>query len=350
MSAPVQTPSSDVTADFDANAAARYLRDHINGFGGDFRITRFEGGQSNPTYRIDSSGRSYVLRKKPAGQLLPQAHAVDREYRVLAALHPAGVPVARPVLYCDDATVIGTPFYIMDFVEGRTFWDPTLPMLPPAERAAVWDDFNRVIALLHSVDYRAVGLADYGRTGNFIERQVKRWSAQYRAAETEHIEAMDKLIAWLPEHMPTDDATTVVHGDLRLDNVIFHPTQPRVIALLDWELSTLGHPMADLAYHVMTWRLTAAQFRGLRGSNLEELGIPSEDEYLQAYFRRVGRAAVARADWEFYMAFSMFRLAAILQGIAKRAQDGTAASATARETGARARPIAQAAWQQVESL
>lgn len=236
MSAPVQTTSSDVTADFDADPAARYLRDHINGFGGDFRITRFKCGQSNPTYRIDSSGRIYVLRKKPAGQLLPQAHAVDREYRVLAALHPAGVPVARPVLYCDDATVIGTPFYIMDFVETRIFWDPTLPMLPPAERAAVWDDFNRVIALLHTVDYQAVGLADHGCSGNFIERQVKRWSAQYRTAETEHIETMDKLIAWLPENMPSDDVTTVVHGDLRLDNVIFHPTQPRVIALLDWEL------------------------------------------------------------------------------------------------------------------
>lgn len=327
-----------------------YLRRHIDGYHGHLKVDRFKGGQSNPTYLLQAGSARYVLRKKPDGVLLPSAHAIDREFRVINALRNSDVPVAPARCYCADDTVIGTPFYVMDFVEGRVFWDPTLPGLARADRAAVWDDVNRVVAALHSVEPAAVGLADYGRQGNYFERQITRWSQQYRASETEPIEAMHKLMAWLPKRTPPADETRIVHGDLRLDNLMFHPTEPQVVAMLDWELSTLGHPLADLAYHVMTWRLSAAEFRGMAGADLLALGIPGEAEYLKRYCERTARAPIDPAQWEFCMAFSMFRLAAILQGIARRALDGTAASADALETGRKARPIAEAAWRQVEAL
>jgi len=338
-----------MSTELDARALDAYLEQHIEGYRGPLAIERFEGGQSNPTYRLTTPGKRYVLRKKPDGMLLPSAHAVDREYRVITALAGSDVPVAKTYCYCDDPAVIGTPFYVMDCVEGRIFWDPTLPELSRAERGAAWDDFNRVVAALHRVDYQAIGLADFGRPGNYFERQIGRWTKQYRASETERIAAMDRLIAWLPQNIPPGDEASIVHGDLRLDNMMFHPTEPRILAVLDWELSTIGHPLADLSYHAITWRLTAEQFRGMAGQDLASLGIPGEEEYLRTYCRRVGRDPIDPAHWQFYLAFSLFRLAAILQGIAKRALDGTAASAQALETGRRARPIAEAGWALVES-
>ncbi len=342
--------STAATAALNLPQLESWLCTNIPGFRPPAVLQRFKGGQSNPTYLMtDGAGTRYVLRKKPDGELLPSAHAVDREYRVIAALGGSEVPVARALGYCADASVIGTAFYVMAFVEGRVLWDPALPDCDRAERTAIYDDMNRVVAALHRVDPAAVGLADYGRSGNFFERQIGRWTRQYQASATEPIPAMERLIEWLPAHVPPDDETGIFHGDLRIDNMIFHPTEPRVLALLDWELSTLGHPLADFAYHALPWRLTAAQFRGMAGTDYASLGIPDERSYLDAYCRRTGRAPVDPAHWEFYLAYSMFRLAAILQGILKRSMDGTASSAEARETGARARPIAEAAWRQVEA-
>ncbi|RZI78414.1 MAG: phosphotransferase family protein [Variovorax sp.] len=334
----------------DSRQLGSWLAANVSGFVPPVSLERFQGGQSNPTYLVtDGAGARYVLRKKPEGELLPSAHAVDREFRVMAALGDSEVPVARALGYCGDAGVIGTPFYVMAFVEGRVLWDPALPGSDNTERTAIYDEMNRVIAALHRIDPAAVGLADYGRSGNFFERQIGRWTRQYQASVIEPIAAMERLIEWLPAHVPPSDETRVFHGDLRLDNMIFHPTEPRVLAVLDWELSTLGHPLADFAYHALPWRLTAAQFRGMAGADYAALGIPDERSYLNAYCRRTGRAPVDPAHWEFYLAYSMFRLAAILQGILKRAADGTASSAQAKETGARARPIAEAAWRQVEA-
>ena len=305
------------------------------------------GGQSNPTYLLTSGEQRYVLRRKPPGVLLPSAHAVDREYRVMHALAGSAVPVPRMHLLCRDAGVIGTDFYVMDFVPGRSFRDPALPGLSNAERTALYDEMNRVIAALHQVDVAAVGLTDYGRPGAYLQRQIDRWTKQYRASETERIEAMERLIGWLPQHVPTDDETTLVHGDFRIDNLIFHATEPRVLAVLDWELSTLGHPLADLAYHCMTWRVTAEEFRGMKGADLPALGIPDEAAYVAAYCRRTGRDGIA--DWDYYLAFNMFRMAAILQGIYARALAGSAASADALQTGRQAAPMAKAGWRQVEA-
>ena len=332
---------------FDVDALAAYLRDRL-GTNGGLSVVPLTGGQSNPTFLLDAGGQKLVLRKKPAGVLLPSAHAVDREFRVISALHGSDIPVARPYLYCDDAQVIGTPFYVMAHVDGRQLPDPSLPGLANDERRAIWNEFGRVVAALHVFDYAANGLADFGKPGSYFERQIQRWTRQYRAAETERIDAMDRLIEWLPDNIPDADETALVHGDLRIDNLIFDRGSPRILAVLDWELSTLGHPLADLAYHVMTWRLTSAQFRGMAEHDLAALGIPSEREYLRWYCERTGRAAIDPREWEFCMAFSMFRLAAILQGIAKRAIEGTAASDTAAETGARARTIAQAGWTQAQ--
>jgi aminoglycoside phosphotransferase (APT) family kinase protein len=319
-----------------------------------FRIAsleQFKGGQSNPTYCISAAdGRRFVLRRKPPGKLLPSAHAVDREFRVIQALHPTGFPVARPHLLCEDESVIGTAFYVMDFVDGRVLWDQALPGMSKAERAAVWDELNRVIAWLHSIDYRDVGLESFGKPGNYIERQVARWTKQYRASETERIEAMDSLIAWLPKNIPPETATTVVHGDFRLDNAIYHPSEPRILAVLDWELSTLGDPLADFAYHCMSWHIPPGQFRGIAGLDLAALGIPSEAEYVARYCERTGRREIDSAHWDFYMAYNLFRIAAILQGIRKRVVDGTAASAHAQEAGARARPMAELGWKQAEKI
>jgi aminoglycoside phosphotransferase (APT) family kinase protein len=320
----------------------------------DFRIAaleQFKGGQSNPTYRLTAAdGKKYVLRRKPPGKLLPSAHAVDREYRVISALHPIGFPVARPHVLCEDETVIGTAFYVMDYVEGRVLWDQALPGMTRAERAAIWDELNRVIAWLHSVDYRAVGLESFGKAGNYIERQVARWSRQYQASETEPIEAMNNLIAWLPKNIPPETGTAVVHGDFRLDNVIYHAAEPRILAVLDWELSTLGDPLADFAYHCMSWHIPPGQFRGIAGLDLPHLGIPTEKEYVARYCERTGRSGIDPAHGDFYMAYNLFRIAAILQGIMKRVVDGTAASAHAREAGMRARPMAELGWKQAEKI
>ena len=334
----------------DTARLAQWMRTHVEGFSGELQAEKFKGGQSNPTFMLSAGGRKYVLRRKPPGKLLPSAHAVDREYKVISALAVTDVPVARTWALCEDDGVIGTMFYIMDYVDGRIMWDPSLPGMGPVERGAIFNEMNRVIAALHQVDYTAVGLADYGKPDKYLERQVARWSKQYRASETERIEAMDKLIDWLPQNIPAGEETSVVHGDFRLDNTVFHPTEPRILAVLDWELSTLGHPLADFAYHCMTWRLSPGQFRGLAGYDLATLGIPAEAEYVATYCQRTGRASIPARDWEFYMAFNMFRLAGIAQGIMARALQGNASSAEAIETGKRARPLAEEAWRQVERL
>ncbi len=314
-------------------------------------IRQFKGGQSNPTYRLRAKdGRNYALRRKPPGRLLPSAHAVDREYRVISALHPTGFPVARPLVLCEDESVIGTVFYVMDCVEGRVLWDQSLPGMSKAERAAVWDELNKTIAQLHRVDYRSVGLEGFGKPGSYIERQVARWSRQYQASQTEPIEAMDRLIAWLPDNIPPESATTVVHGDFRLDNAIFHPTEPRILAVLDWELATLGDPLADFAYHCMSWHIPPGEFRGIAGLDLTSLGIPSEKEYVARYCERTQRNSIDPSHWDFYMAYNLFRIAAILQGIMKRVVDGTAASVHARDAGMRARPMAELGWKQAEKI
>ena len=333
---------------FDVASLERYMRANVEGFSGALEVEQFKGGQSNPTFMLKAGGKSYVLRRKPPGKLLPSAHAVDREYRVITALHGTEVPVARTYCLCEDESVIGTIFYIMDYVHGRVLWDQTLPGMTPQQRRAIFEEMNRVIAALHRVDYERVGLADYGKPGNYIERQINRWIKQYRASETERIEAMENLIEWLPKNIPAGDETTIVHGDYRLDNTIFHPTEARMLAVLDWELSTLGHPLADFAYHCMYWRLTAGEFRGIAGVDLKSLGIPAEEEYVEMYCRRTGRGGIEH--WDFYLAYNMFRLAGILQGIMGRVKDGTAASAHAAEQGKRARPMAEAGWRQVEKI
>jgi aminoglycoside phosphotransferase (APT) family kinase protein len=333
---------------FDVASLERYLTAHIHDLRGPLEVEQFKGGQSNPTFLLKAGTRRYVLRRKPPGKLLPSAHAVDREYRVITALRGSDVPVARTCCLCEDESVIGTAFYVMDFVDGRVLWDQTLPGMTREQRRAVFEELNRVIAALHRVNYVKAGLADYGKPGNYIERQVNRWIRQYRASETEHIEAMENLIEWLPKNIPPGDETTIVHGDYRMDNVIFHPTEPRILAVLDWELSTLGHPLADFAYHCMTWRLTGGEFRGIGGVDLKALGIPTEEEYVEMYCRRTGRSTIP--NWDFYMAYNMFRLAGILQGIMGRVKDGTAASAYAAEQGKRARPMAEAGWRQVERI
>ena len=333
---------------FDLDKLDRYLRDHIEGYRGPLQAEQFRGGQSNPTFLLRTPERRYVLRRKPPGKLLPSAHAVDREYRVISAVHGAGIPVARTHTLCMDDAVIGTAFYVMQYVEGRVLWDGSLPGVPREQRRAIYEELNRVIAALHQVDYTAIGLSDFGKPGNYLERQIARWSKQYRASETERIEAMESLMEWLPQHIPAGDHTCIVHGDYRLDNVIFHASEPRILAVLDWELSTLGHPLADFAYHCMAWRLMPGEFRGIGGLDLATLGIPSEEEYVAMYCRRTGRSTIP--NWDYYLAYNMFRLAAILQGIMGRVVDGTASSQHAIESGRRARPMAEAGWRQVERI
>ena len=335
---------------FDTASLDAFMRNHVEGFRGPLQVEQFKGGQSNPTYRITTQGRRYALRKKPPGKLLPSAHAVDREYKVIRALSKVGFPVARPYALCEDDSVIGTAFYVMDCVEGRVLWDQSLPGMSKSERRAIWDELNRVIALLHSIDYKAVGLEGFGKAGSYIERQVGRWSKQYQASETQKIEAMDNLIAWLPKNVPASDETTIVHGDYRLDNTVFHPAEPRMLAVLDWELSTLGDPLADFSYHCMSWHIPPGKFRGIEGLPLEELGIPLEREYVEAYFKRSGRKGVEPSVWDYYMAYNLFRIAAICQGIAKRVLEGTAASEHARDAGARAPMLAELGWSQVERI
>lgn len=335
---------------FDEARLAVWMQAHVPGFSGALEVAQFKGGQSNPTFLLSAGGKRYVLRRKPMGELLPSAHAVDREFRVIQALANTDVPVARAHALCEDPDVIGSAFYVMDHVEGRIFWDPTLPGMAPAERAAIFDELNRVQAALHRVDPAAVQLSDYGRPGAYLERQVARWTRQYKAAETEAIEAADRLIDWLPRHMPDEGQTRIVHGDYRLDNVIFHPSEPRILAVLDWELSTLGDPLVDFAYHCMVWRMPASS-RGLAGVDIAALGIPDEAHYLSTYLQRTGRStAVPAQEWTYYLVFNMFRLVGILQGIAKRAQLGNASNATAVETGKRARPLAEQAWALAQTI
>jgi len=334
---------------FDEGSLGCWLRAHLPGFTGLARIEQFRGGQSNPTFLLTADdGARYVLRKKPSGALLPSAHAVDREFRVISGLNGSAVPVARPLCLCTDASVIGTMFYLMEYVAGRNFWDATLPGMTPPERAALYDEMNRVLVALHRLDYVAAGLGDYGKPGNYFARQIARWGGQYRASETERIEAMEKLLTWLPANIPQGDETALVHGDYRLDNLIFHSRSPSMLAVVDWELSTLGHPLADFSYHVMLWRIPAGEAGGLQGLDLLALGIPSEAEYVAAYCARTGRPAIEPRVWEFCMAYNLFRVACIQQGIMKRVLEGTAASRHARVAGSKARATAQLAWHAVE--
>jgi aminoglycoside phosphotransferase (APT) family kinase protein len=334
---------------FDIGALERWLREQLPDFRAPLAVEQFRGGQSNPTFLLTAGdGAHYVLRRKPAGTLLPSAHAVDREFRVIRALAGSAVPVARALCLCTDDSVIGSMFYVMSYAGGRNFWDPTLPQLTPAERSAIYDETNRVIAALHTLDYAALGLADYGKPGNYFARQIARWSKQYRASETGRIEAMEKLLAWLPAHIPPGEESTLVHGDYRLDNIIFCRDAPRMLAVVDWELSTLGHPLADFSYHVMLWRVGEGEIRGLRDVDLPALGIPTEAQYVASYCRRTGRGGIDPEMWEFCMAYNLFRIASIRQGIMKRVLEGTAASRHARESGERARATAELAWQHVE--
>lgn len=337
---------------FDIEALTAWAAKHIDGFAGPLEVALFKGGQSNPTYLLTTPARRYVMRSKPGpvARLLPSAHAIEREYAVMQGLAGTDVPVPRMFALCEDESVIGRAFYLMEHMQGRVLWDQSLPGMSVAERGAIYDEMNRVIAALHCVDYAARGLASYGKPGNYFERQIGRWSKQYRASVTQPIAEMDRLMDWLPAHMPDsardESRVAIVHGDYRLDNLMFHPTEPRVIAVLDWELSTLGHPLADFAYHCMSWHIPARIGRGIAGLDLTRLGIPSEREHIRRYCERTGIANTEslHADWDFYLAYNLFRIAAILQGIAKRVETGTAASSEAKAAGAQARPMAELAW------
>ncbi|MCH7344129.1 phosphotransferase [Pelomonas sp. CA6] len=341
------------TQAIDHEALGAWLAQAIDGFAGPLRIEQFKGGQSNPTYKLITPDKAYVMRAKPApvAKLLPSAHAIEREFAVMRALAGSEVPVPRMLALCEDESVIGRAFYVMEFVQGRVLWDQSLPGMTPAQRAALYEEMNRVIAALHRVDVQAVGLQNYGKPGNYFERQIGRWSRQYQASITGPNEAMDRLIEWLPAHIPAsardESEVSIVHGDYRLDNLVFHPSEPRVLAVLDWELSTLGHPLADFSYHCMSWHIRQnGAARGLGGVDLAALGIPSELDYVRRYCERTGRAdpSAVMKDWNFYLAYNLFRIAAILQGIAKRVEEGTASSAQAREAAAGARPMAELGW------
>ena len=327
---------------FDEGSLETYLALHLEGFRAPLSVRQFKGGQSNPTYLLEAGSGRYVLRRKPPGKLLKSAHAVDREFRIISALHATGFPVPRPYLLCEDDDVIGTTFLVMEFVEGRIFWDLDLPDLDATERTAIYADVNDTIAALHNLDYAAIGLQDYGKSGNYFSRQISRWTGQYRASEIDVVDAMDALIRWLPENIPDDESVSIVHGDYRLDNIILHPTEPRVLAVLDWELSTIGHPLADFTYHLMTWQMPEIGIgsRGLLGKPLAELGIPDEVAHIERYCQKTGRSG-GIPDRNFYSAFNFFRLAAILQGIAGRVRDGTAASAHAQLAVKSVRPLAE---------
>ena len=325
----------------DVSRLAEYLPGRVDGFGQLKSVEKFASGQSNPTYLLQTDSARYVLRRKPLGELLKSAHAVDREYRVIGALAESDVPVPRALHLCEDDAVIGSMFYIMEFVDGRILWNPELPELNKQRRGAVYDTMNQVLATIHEVDVTAVGLTDFGRPGNYFERQVRRWGSQYRASETDTINAMERLIEWLPQNQPPDDGqVSLVHGDYRLDNMILHPDRDEVVAVLDWELSTLGHPIADLAYQCMQWRLpnAAAALRGLRGVDRAAVGIASEEDYVAAYCRRRGLSKIEH--WNYYLAVSFFRLAAICQGVYKRGLDGNASNTQAASYGQAAREIA----------
>ena len=336
---------------FDEQRLEEYMRSHVEGFQGPLDVCQFKGGQSNPTYLLESPSGKYVLRRKPPGKLLRSAHAVDREFKVISALYAAGFPVPRPFVLCSDEKVVGTMFFIMEFVDGRILWDLDLPQSSNDERRALYDAMNRTIADLHNFDVAGIGLSEFGKPGNYFERQISRWSKQYAASETATIDAMDRLIEWLPGNIPEDEGSAVVHGDFRLDNMIIHPTEPRVIAILDWELSTIGHPLGDFTYHLMAWQMPnlGTGSSGLVGKDLASLGIPSEDEYVETYCERTGRDG-GIPDREFYAAYNFFRLAAILQGIVGRVRDGTAASAHANRAAQSVEPLATIGWKYAEKI
>lgn len=319
-----------------------WLTKNVADYRGPGVLRKFGFGQSNPTYRLRAVSGDYVLRRKPFGPLLPKAHAIEREFRVLNALQDSGVPVPQVYGLCEDDSLLGAAFYVMDLVEGRIFYDQRLPGLGSDERAAIFDGMNKAVASLHNVAPAAVGLSDYGRCEKFVERQVALWTGQYRASEGDRCDAMEQLIEWLPDNLPPEQPARIFHGDLRLDNMIFHPTEPRVVALLDWELSTIGDPLADFAYHAMVWRVSADLFRGFGDLDRAALGIPEEPEYVRRYCSRTGRDDLP--SWDFYLAFSLFRLAAILQGVWKRAQEGQASAEDAAIVGAKAHPLAEIGW------
>jgi len=331
---------------FDVGRLEEYMASHVDSFRGPLKVSQFRGGQSNPTYLLEAESGCYVLRRKPPGKLLKSAHAVDREYRIISALYGADFPVPRPYVLSEDDEIIGTMFFIMEYVDGRIFWDLDLPNANPEGRAALYDDINNTIAKLHSFDYEALGLGDYGKPGNYFSRQISRWSRQYRASEIGSIRSMDALIEWLPDNIPVDDSSSIVHGDFRLDNMIVHPTRPKVIAVLDWELSTIGHPLADFTYHLMAWQMPKIDIGmpGLKGLDFGALGLPDEEAYTSLYCERTGRSGGIE-NRNFYSAFNFFRLAAILQGIAGRVRDGTAASAHAVQATTAVLPLADLGWE-----
>jgi aminoglycoside phosphotransferase (APT) family kinase protein len=342
----------------DSIALEHWLRENVPSFEGPLEIAPFAGGQSNPTFKIITPNQCYVMRSKPgpSSKLLPSAHAIEREFRVLQALHGSTVPVARPLILCTDETIIGRAFYVMEFLDGRIFWDQGLPNLSPPERRGIYMEMNRVLAALHTLPPESVGLSDFGKPGNYFERQINRWTKQYLSSVTQPIDEMDALIEWLPKHIPdsarNENLVSIVHGDYRMDNLMFAPDEPRVMAVLDWELSTIGHPLADFSYHCMSWHIEPGTFRGIYGLDLTALGIPSEDEYIQQYCDATGFVTPQslKGDWDFYLAYNMFRIAAILQGIAKRVEAGTASNAQALKSAAGARPLAQKAWNYAQRL
>jgi len=347
---------------FDVEALSAWLSTHLDGFRGPLTVEMFKGGQSNPTYKLVTPSQSYVMRAKPGpvARLLPSAHAIEREFKVMRGLAGTDVPVPHMYCLCDDESVIGRAFYVMEFMDGRVLWDQSLPDMTNAVRGAMYDEMNRVIAALHTVKFNERGLADYGKPGNYFERQIGRWGKQYKASAdgagpmSQPIPEMERLIDWLPAHMPAsardERFVSIVHGDYRLDNLMFHATEPRVIAVLDWELSTLGHPLADFSYHCMSWHISGVSFRGIGGLDHEALGIPTESEYIRRYCERTGFTTpeALAPDWNFYQAYNLFRMAAILQGIAKRVEAGTASSEQAVASARGARPMAEMAWRFAE--
>ena len=330
---------------FDEAALARYLSEQLEGFTGPLTVRQFEGGQSNPTFLLSTPAQQYVLRKKPPGKLLPSAHMVEREYRVLKALQGSAVPVPKVYLLCEDEGVIGTPFFVMDYVASRLLRDPTLPDMNANSRQAIYQAMAETLAALHNLDYQAAGLADFGKAGGYIGRQIRRWSEQYRASKTRDIAAMEKLMDWLPRHIPAEDSTCLVHGDFRLDNMLFHPSEPRVLAVLDWELSTLGHPLSDLAYTCMVYHIQMPA--GYLGKVTGRDGIPTEPDFIAEYCRLTGRKSIP--DWDFYLAFSLFRYAAIVQGVHFRGLQGNASSDSALHYGELVETVGKQAWDMVRS-
>ncbi len=335
----------------DAAALDAYMRGHVADYAGPLEIRQFKGGQSNPTYQLITPAQKYVLRRKPPGTLLAGAHAVEREYKVITALgRNTDVPVAKTFALCEDDNVIGTAFYIMACVDGRVFWDTSFPDQPREDRPRYFEAMNDALARLHTVDYAAIGLADYGRPGNYFARQIARWTKQYQEdSQAGRFAAMDRLAEWLPAHIPAGDESSIVHGDFRCDNMIFHPTEPRVLAILDWELSTIGHPLADFTYHLMMYRMPPVATTGLLGQDLAALNIPTEDAYVRAYCARTGRDGIDAKTLDFCLAYNMFRLAAILHGIRGRFIRGTAASDHAKAMSEAVEPLANLAWAQAEA-